>query len=474
LFICNGLIPHLGILTIRTTLLYVCKRLCIIESSQVYMFTVSSEEKNNKSKPRVVIIGGGFGGLSLAKKLKNAPVEVLLLDRHNYHTFQPLLYQVAMGAVEADSIGFPIRRIFTKHDNFSFNLADVQRVNPETNTLTTNIGEIQYDYLVIATGSNTNFFGNKQIEHFAMPMKNIPEALNIRSLIIQNLETALVTKDMKEKFALMTFVVVGGGPTGVELAGALAEMRHLVLAKDYHGLSKYDMRVHLVEGKTKLLASFSQGASEKAEKFLTDAGVDILKGVHVESYDGFHLKIDNGKIFKTRNVLWAAGVKGEMPEGMPPDVVTKGNRLYTDNVNRVKGYQNIFAIGDVAAIITDETPNGHPGVAPVAIQQGEWLAKNLVRLIKGEAPEPFKYVDKGSLATIGRNKAVADIGKLHFQGFFAWLLWGVVHIMSLAGFTNKGIIFLSWAMNYFTKNSDNRLVVRYFNTQTRMTDPESK
>jgi len=438
------------------------------------MFTVSSQEKNSNPKPRIVIIGGGFGGLSLAKKLKNAPVDVLLLDRHNYHTFQPLLYQVAIGSIEADSIGFPIRRIFTRQDNFSFNMADVQQINTGTNTVTTNIGDIHYDYLVIATGSNTNFFGNEQIAHFSMPMKNIPEALNIRSLIIQNLETALVTRDMKEKFALMTFVVVGGGPTGVELAGALAEMRHLVLMKDYHGLSKYDMRVHLVEGKTKLLASFSAGASEKAEQFLTDAGVNILKGVHVESYDGFELKIDNGKIFKTRNVLWAAGVKGEIPEGMPADSITKGNRIYTDTINQVKGYENIFAIGDVAATITDETPNGYPGVAPVAIQQGEWLAKNIVRLVKGEATEPFKYTDKGSLATIGRNKAVADIGRLHFQGFFAWLLWGVVHIMSLAGFTNKGIIFLSWAMNYFTKNSDNRLVVRHFNTETRLTEVDCK
>ncbi len=438
------------------------------------MFTVSPQEKNNQSKPRVVIIGGGFGGLSLAKKLKNAPVEVLLIDKHNYHTFQPLLYQVAIGSIEADSIGFPIRRIFTKHDNFSFNMADVQNISPEISTINTNIGPIHYDYLVIATGSNTNFFDNKEIEHFAMPMKNIPEALNIRSLIIQNLETALVTTDMKEKFALMTFVVVGGGPTGVELAGALAEMRHLVLDKDYHSLSKYDMRVHLVEGKTKLLASFSAEASKKAEEFLERGGVNILKGVHVESYDGLELKIDNGKVFKTRNVLWAAGVKGEIPEGMPVNSITKGNRLFTDTVNRVKGYDNIFAIGDVAATITDQTPNGYPGVAPVAIQQGEWLAKNIVHLIKKEATEPFKYVDKGSLATIGRNKAVADIGKLHFQGFFAWLLWGVVHIMSLAGFTNKGIIFLSWAMNYFTKNSDNRLVVRYFNTETRMTESEAK
>lgn len=438
------------------------------------MFTVTSEDKNNESRPRVVIVGGGFGGLNLAKALKKAPVDILLLDKHNYHTFQPLLYQVAIGSIEADSIGFPIRRIFTKHKNLSFNLAEVQKVNPESNTITTDIGIIHYDYLVIATGSNTNFFGNKEIEHFAMPMKNIPEALNLRSLILQNLETALVTTDMREKFALMTFVVVGGGATGVELSGALAEMRHLILAKDYHGLSKYDMRVYLVEGKDRLLAAMSPQASEKAKKVLADADVTIFNNAHVQSYDGFYLTIDNGKTIKTRNVLWAAGVKGEVPEGIPSEAIIRGNRIQTDEINRVKGYQNIFAIGDVSAVITEKTPNGHPGVAPTAIQQGEWLAKNLVRLIKNEPTKPFVYKDKGTLATIGRNQAVADLGKLHFQGFFAWVLWGVVHLMTLAGFANKGIVFVSWFINYFSKNSDNRLIVRSFNTQTRKTNEASK
>jgi NADH dehydrogenase len=438
-----------------------------------FMFTVA-QDKSNSGKPRVVIIGGGFGGLSLAKQLKNAPVEVLMLDKHNYHTFQPLLYQVAVGSIAADSIAFPIRRIFTHYKNFSFSMAEVEQINADSNSLSTSIGTIYYDYLVIATGSNTNFFNNQQIEHFAMPMKNVPEALNIRSLVIQNLETALVTADMKEKFALMTFVVVGGGPTGVELSGALAEMRRLILSKDYHGLSKYDMRVYLIEGKDKLLAAMSPQASVKAKQFLEEADVTIYNGAHVQSYDGFYLTIDNGKTIKTRNVLWAAGVKGEMPEGLPVEAITRGNRIFVDPINRVKGYENVFAIGDVAAMITDEFPNGHPGVAPAAIQQGQWLGKNLVRLINKEQTLPFKYKDKGSLATIGRNQAVADLGKLHFQGFFAWLLWGVVHIMSLAGFANKGIIFLSWVINYLTKNSDNRLVVRYFNTETRMADNGSK
>lgn len=272
----------------------------------------------------------------------------------------------------------------------------------------------------------------------------------------------------------MTFVVVGGGPTGVELSGALAEMRELILMKDYHGLRKHSMSVYLVEGKAELLAAFSSGARAKAKKFLQDMDVTIYNSAHVESYNGYELKIDNGTSLLTRNVLWAAGVKGEFPEGISADNIARGNRILVDEFNKVKGYENIYAIGDVAAMITDEYPNGHPGVAPVAIQQGQNLGENVYRMFDRKPLVPFKYRDKGSLATIGRNKAVADLGEIHFQGFFAWLVWGFVHIMSLAGFTNKGIIFFSWAINYFTKNSDNRLIVRYFDTETRMTDPESR
>jgi len=428
----------------------------------------------NKSVPRVVIIGGGFGGIQLAKHLKSAPVKVMMLDRHNYHTFQPLLYQVAMGAIPADSIGFPIRRIFTKQDNFRFFLTDVKKINPESNTVTTDIGDISYDYLVVATGSNTNFFGNKEIEHYAMPMKNIPEALNLRSLILQNLEKALVTKTYNEREALMTFVVVGGGPTGVELSGALAEMRQLILMKDYHGLKKQHMKVYLVEGKDRLLAAMTPKASQKAKEFLEKGEVTIYNSVHVQSYDGYELKIDDGKVIHTKNVFWAAGVKGELIEGIPEHTITRGSRILTDEISLVNGYENVFAIGDVAAMITTDMPNGLPGVAPAAMQQGQHLAKNILHLIKGEPTVPFKYLDKGSLATIGRNKAVADLGIFHFQGFFAWLLWGFVHILTLAGFSNKLSVFLTWFLNYFNRNSDNRLVVRYFNTETMMTEPVAK
>jgi NADH dehydrogenase len=431
-------------------------------------------QTQNTTIPRVLIIGGGFGGIQLAKSLRKAPVKVMMLDKHNYHTFQPLLYQVAMGAIPADSIGFPLRRIFTKQDNFRFFLADVQKINPESKTVNTDIGDIQYDYLVIATGSNTNFFGNKEIEHYAMPMKNIPEALNLRSLILQNLEKALVTKTYDEREALMTFVVVGGGPTGVELSGALAEMRQLILVKDYHGLKKQHMRVYLVEGKDRLLGAMSTQASTYAKEALTKGEVTIYNGVHVQSYDGYELRIDDGTVINTRNVFWAAGVRGEVPAGIPKEVVTKGTRIQTDNISKVDGYEDIFAIGDVAGMITPEYPNGLPGVAPAAIQQGEHLAKNIIHILKGEPTVPFKYIDKGTLATIGRNKAVADLGPLHFKGFIAWLLWGFVHILSLAGFSNKTNVFLTWFLNYFNKNSDNRLVVRYFNTETMMTEPVAK
>jgi NADH:ubiquinone reductase (H+-translocating) len=431
-------------------------------------------DNTEKRIPRVVIIGGGFGGIQLAKHLKNAPVKVLMLDKHNYHTFQPLLYQVAMGAIPADSIGFPIRRIFTKQDNFRFFLAEVDKINPENKTLSTSIGDVTYDYLVIATGANTNFFGNKEIEHFAMPMKNIPEALNLRSLVLQNLEKALVTKTYNEREALMTFVVVGGGPTGVELSGALAEMRQLILMKDYHGLKKQHMKVYLVEGKDRLLASMSKGASQKAHEYLAGNAVTIYNSVHVQSYDGYELKIDDGKTINTRNVFWAAGVKGEMPDGVPKELITKGTRIQTDEFSRVPGMRDIFAIGDVAGMFTTDYPDGLPGVAPVAMQQGKHLAKNIEHILKNEPLEPFKYVDKGTLATIGRNRAVADLGKMHFQGFFAWLLWGLVHIMTLAGFSNKLSVFLTWILNYINRNSDNRLVVRYFNTETMMVDQTTK
>lgn len=418
---------------------------------------------NTSSKfPLVVIIGGGFGGLEVARQLEDKPVDVLMLDKHNYHTFQPLLYQVATGSLEAESIAFSLRKNFSDQKNFRFRIAEVSKINTDKNTLDTSVGEVAYDYLVIATGSTTNFFGNKDIEHYAMPMKSIPEALNLRYLILQNLEEAVLIPSKEERAPYLSFVLVGAGPTGVELAGALAELRNHILTKDYPELSKEEMKVYLVDFLPKVLGPFSDSASNAAKEFLTDMGAEVLLNVKVESYDGNEIKFEDGRSIKTKNVIWSAGVMGVIPEGINKESIERGNRISVDPISRVKGYENIFAIGDVAAMITDETPKGHPGVAQVAIQQGKQVGKNIVHLIKGEQTEPFKYNDKGSLATIGRNKAVADLGKIRFQGFFAWLVWMFVHLISLLGGRNKFIVFISWVASYMNNNGGSRLIIRKF------------
>jgi NADH dehydrogenase len=412
--------------------------------------------------PLVVIIGGGFGGLQVAKKLKDKPVDILMLDKHNYHTFQPLLYQVTMGSIEAESIAFSLRKNFAGQKNFRFRIAEVLKINAESNTLDTTIGEIAYDYLVIATGSTTNFFGNKEIEHFSMPMKSIPEALNLRYSILQNIEEALLKPNKQEREALLTFVLVGAGPTGVELSGSLAELRNHVLTKDYPELKKEEMKVYLVDFLPKVLGPFSEQASKAAKDFLTSMGVEVLLGVKVESYDGDEIKFEGGKTIRTKNVIWSAGVMGLVPEGIEKENIERGNRIKVDSICRMIGSTNIFAIGDVAAMITDETPKGHPGVAQVAIQMGAHTAKTIVQLIDHEPTAPFKYFDKGSLATIGRNKAVADLGKIRFQGFFAWLVWMFVHLISLLGGRNKVIVFINWVFSYVNYDGGTRLIIRKF------------
>ncbi|MCC8425525.1 NAD(P)/FAD-dependent oxidoreductase [Mucilaginibacter sp. UR6-11] len=416
-----------------------------------------------KSKfPQVVIIGGGFGGLEVAKQLADKPVDVLMLDKHNYHTFQPLLYQVATGSLESESIAFSLRKNFASQKNFRFRIAEVSGVDMEKNIVSTDIGDVPYDYLVIATGSTTNFFGNKEIERYAMPMKSIPEALNLRYLILQNLEEASLKTTREEKEPYLSFVLVGAGPTGVELAGALAELRNHILTRDYPDLEKNHMKVYLVDFLPKVLGPFSDQGSKAAKKFLTDMGVEVLLNVKVESYNGEEIKFEGGKSIRTKNVIWSAGVMGVVPDGIGKDKIVGGNRISVDAINRVKGAENVFAIGDVAAMITEEMPKGHPGVAQVAIQQGALAGKNIMHLIKDEAVVPFKYRDKGSLATVGRNKAIADLGKIRFQGFFAWLIWMFVHLISLLGFRNKVIVFINWIGSYVTFNGGSRLIIRRF------------
>jgi len=412
--------------------------------------------------PRVVIVGGGFGGIELAKRLKNKPFQVVMLDKHNYHTFQPLLYQVATGGLEADSIAFPLRKIFKGQKNLIFRVTKVTEVNADENCLQTDIGRINYDYLVIATGSTSNFFGNKEIEANSMPMKSIPEALDLRSLILQNFEKSLIEKDVDKKSALLNFVVVGGGPTGVETSGAIAELKKHVIPNDYPEMDFSKVNIYLIENSPELLGVMSPQAQKKAKDFLTDMGVTIMNETRVLGYDGHTLTLQDKAPILSSTVIWSAGVKGQVLAGLDKAEVVRGGRLKTDTQNLVVGYQNVYAIGDVAAIIDEETPNGHPGVAPAAIQQGHHLAKNLINIKENKPLEKFKYFDKGSMATVGRNKAVVDIGKIRFQGVFAWFTWMFVHLMTLVGFRNKIIVFVNWVWSYFSYDRGTRLIIRTF------------
>lgn len=428
--------------------------------------------RNDKKFPKVVIIGGGFGGIETAKGLKNKEVEVVLLDRNNHHTFQPLLYQVATGTLDAPSIAFPFRKMFRKQENFTFRMADVHRIDAENKRINTDIGPISYDYLVIATGATTNFFGNKDIEYYAMPMKSVKEAVSIRSFILQNIEASLLPTKIQDSVPFLNFVVVGGGPTGVELSGAIAEIRNHILAKDYPELKKEDMNVYLVEGLPRILANLSPQASEKAELYLKELGVKTLLNTQVTGYDGNEITFADGSLVQTKTVLWSAGVAGQFPEGINKEIIMRGNRIRIDEQCRVVGMKDVFAIGDVAAMITDDLPRGHPGVAPVAQQQGRLLAKNLIRTINNQPTERFVYFDKGSMATVGRNKAVVDIGKIRFQGFFAWWVWMFVHLMSLVGFRNRVVTFINWTISYLTFNAGIRLIIHRYQRPERAMELE--
>lgn len=408
---------------------------------------------------RIVIIGGGFGGLRLAKKLSNKDFQVVLLDKHNYHTFQPLLYQVATAGLEPDSIAHAIRQIFAKRENFFFRIANVDSIDTQHQKISTDIGNIHYDYLIIATGSDTNYYGNQNIQKHAMPMKSVPEALDLRSLILQNLESALLTNDLDERYRLMNYVIVGGGPTGVELAGAMGELKKHVLPHDYPDLDIRRMNVHLIQGTDRLLPTMSKNASEKAEKYLEELGVQVWFDMLVKDYDGKIITTDK-RPFEATTMIWAAGVKGALIPGVGDDSNVKGGRLLVNEFNLVKGYDNIYAIGDVALMITEKNPQGDPMVAQVAIQQGNLLAKNLNNIELKKPMKPFKYNDKGSMATIGRDKAVVDLPGWKFAGWFAWFVWMFVHLVSLVGFRNKVIALMNWVVQYFQYNKSVRLIIR--------------
>lgn len=414
------------------------------------------------NKPRIVIVGGGFGGLKLAESIRKKGFQVVLIDKHNYHTFQPLLYQVATAGLEPDSIAYPIRKVFNKYPDFYFRNAEVTEIIPEENVIATNIGKLHYDHLVIATGSKTNFFGMDKVERLAMPMKSVPEALNLRSLILQNFERSLLISDLEERESLMNFVIVGGGPTGVELAGALAELKSHVLPRDYPDLDLRRMNIHLIEAAPRVLASMSEQSSAKARQFLDKLGVHVWEDTRVTDYDGTVVSNTANKRMLAQTLIWAAGVEGNQPKGLHSTVPARGNRILVDEFNRVKGYDNIFAIGDVAAMVDDANPNGHPMLAQVAMQQGKLLGKNLARDQRGKAWKPFFYKDKGTMATIGRNKAVVDLKRIKFSGFFAWFVWMFIHLYSLVGFRNKLVTFINWAWSYVNFDRGVRLIIRPF------------
>ena len=409
---------------------------------------------------RIVIIGGGFGGLALLKALKNSVFQVVLIDKNNYHTFQPLLYQVATGGLEADSIAFPLRKIVRKYRNLFFRMAEVQAVDPTAKEILTSIGALHYDYLVIATGSEPNYFNFENIKDKLFVMKSVPQALDLRSYLLQNFEAALSALSKENIEGKLNVVIVGGGPTGVELAGALAEMKRYILCKDYPELDFSRMHIHLFESADRLLAVMSASASTRAYEFLEKMGVIIHLNCLVKNYDGVTVFYDEHEgTIVSDTVIWTAGVKGKTLAGLEK-ALGPGNRYKVDSSLQMPEYQDVFGIGDIAAMISADLPKGHPMLASEAAQQAAFLAN--VFLLKKQRSAAFHFRDMGTMATIGRNKAVADMGKFKFYGPFAWFLWMSVHLMLLAGFRNRIVTFLDWTWNYISYDRALRLIIRPF------------
>ncbi|WP_462254342.1 NAD(P)/FAD-dependent oxidoreductase [Ferruginibacter sp.] len=418
---------------------------------------------------KLIIIGGGFGGLRLARNLSNKPgFEITLIDKFNFHQFQPLFYQVATAGLDASNISFPLRKVFHYSKNVRFRMAEVQQIIATENKVVTNIGEFNYDALVIATGADTNFFGNKNLMDHALPMKSTLEALQLRYKLLQNFETAINTNDQKLIEQLMNIVIVGGGPTGVELSGAIADMKKYVLPKDYPELDFTKMKIFLLEGGNKTLATMSEKSSVDSRKYLEKLGVTVLTNSLLKDYDGEKITLQDGKTIDTKLVIWAAGIKGNIPEGVDKHLIAKGNRIKIDRQCKTYGNDNIFAIGDVAYMEEPAWPNGHPQVAPVAMQMADTIANNLRSIemkSSKKAMEEFVYNDKGSMATVGRNLAVVDMPKpkLHFSGFLAWMIWMGLHLMLILGVKNRFFVFCNWLYNYFTYDQNLRLIFKEVN-----------
>lgn len=412
-------------------------------------------------KPRVVVIGGGFAGVQLVKSLKKLPYQVVLLDRHNYHTFQPLLYQVATAGLEPDSIAGALRQLFENHEDFYFRMARVTGIDLEEKKIKTLVGELDYDMLVIANGSKTNYFGDKKMYERTFPMKQVPQALDLRSHMLQNFEQTVMSPDPEEQDRLTNFVIVGGGPTGVEVAGALGELKKHVLPKDYPDIDFDIMKLHLVDGGPRLLAGMSEKASAKAMEYLQEFGIDVRTNTRLADYDGKDVTLTDGTVIPAKTVIWAAGVTGNIIDGLPEGTVERG-RILVNEFNQLENYEDVYAIGDIAMMKTAECPNGFPMVAPVAMQQATRLGKNLKLKVRNQEFIPFKYKDNGSMATIGRNRAVVDLPKFHFGGFFAWMVWMFVHLMSIVGFRNRLVVLSNWVWSYITYDRGTRLIIRTF------------
>lgn len=412
------------------------------------------------NQKRVVIVGAGFAGLTLAKKLSSKYFQVVLFDKNNYHQFQPLLYQVATAGLEPSSISFPLRKIFQKKKNIFIRIAEVEAVNTEGNSITTSIGDISYNYLVLANGAETNYFGMDDLQQNAFSMKSVSEALLLRNTLLQNYEQALTSNSEEEKSALLNIVIVGGGPTGVELAGAIAEMKDKILPKDYPEINFSQMNVHLVEAATRLLNGMSEASGKKVEEYIAGLGVHVQTGTSVKNYNGHEVSLSNGNILYSRCLIWAAGVKGAVLNGLPGASVLSNKRILVDDFNRVEGLHNVFAIGDIAVMRSGVFSKGHPQVAPVAMQQARLLAENFKNKELKKALKPFEYKDKGSMATVGRNLAVAELGKIKMKGFIAWTVWMMVHLMSIIGVKNRLFILINWILQYVTYNQSLRLIIR--------------
>lgn len=411
-------------------------------------------------KKRIVIVGCGFAGLKLARKLHNSNFQVIIIDKYNFHQFQPLFYQVASAGLEPSAISFPLRKIFQHYKDFYLRKANVIRINTDKNELLSSIGILEYDILVLAHGAKTSYFGMDHLEHCAKSMKSVVEALEIRNSILQNFEDALSAPSQEERTQYMNIVVVGGGPSGVEISGALAEMRNHILPKDFPELDCSKINIYLIEGNNRLLGTMSERSSDKAAEFLKKLGIKVLTSTLVKDCDEKYVFINTSDKIRSNIVIWTAGVKANRIEGLNSNCYSKSERLLVDNYNRILGYDNIFAIGDVALMKEKNYPDGHPQVAQVAIQQASLLAKNLKNSLKNKPLKIFHYNDLGTMATIGRNLAVVELPYIKFQGLFAWFVWMFIHLFAIVGVKNKILIFINWVWNYFTYDLSLRLIIK--------------